>query len=336
MKFLRRAFFMFLAFSFLFACGTATTTTVEKGAKEKMQAVSKEEEAPGKGAKVRALKKRVAVVDFEMKSKLGKLQLASDATDILITELVASGKFTVFERSKLNSILQEQKLQVSDLTNPQTAVRVGQLLGVNAIITGAVTNFGTKLKGGSFLGLAQSKSQVAEAEVDIRIVDVETGKILFADRGVGTAETSSGSFLGVGSAQTYDVALAGKALRAAISNLVDRIVRKFAELPWTATIAKVTKEPQTGKIYAFLNAGENEGLQKGDVLFIYERGEPIQDPVTNEIIGYEEKLVGKAKVVSFYGDNKYAKVRIIEGKAQNGYTVKLQAEEAEGQGEEEE
>lgn len=326
---LKRACFLTLGLAFLSACGTAVSTSVEKGAKEKMKAVSKEEEAPGKGSKVRALKKRVAVVDFEMKSKLGKIQLASDATDILITELVSSEKFTVFERNKLNSILQEQKLSMSDLVNPKTAVRIGQLMGVNAIITGAVTNFGVKLKGSGFLGLAQSKAQVAEAEVDIRVVDVETGKILFADRGTGTAETSSGSFLGVGSSQTYDVALAGKALRAAISNLVDRLVKKFAELPWKATVAKVVRSKKTGRLYAYLNAGEKEGLRKGDVLYIYAKGEPIEDPVTGEIMGYEEEMTGKAKVISFFGDARYAKVKILNGKAHKGYIVKLEESESE-------
>ncbi len=324
-----RIFFAVAGVIFISACGTAVTTTVEKGAKEKMKAVSEEEAAPGKGAKVRALKKRVAVVDFEMKSKLGRLQLASDATDILITELVKSGKFTVIERDKLNALLKEQRLGLSDLVNPRTAARIGRLLGVNAIITGAVTNFGVKLKGGSFLGLAQSKSQVAEAEVDIRVVDVETGKILFADRGVGTAQTSSGSFLGVGSAQTFDLALAGKALRAAISNLVDRLVRKLGELPWKASVASVRRSKNTGKIYLYLNAGENEGLQKGDVLYIYAKGEPIEDPDTGEIIGYEEEYIGKAKVVKFYGDNKYAKARLLSGKALKGAVVKLEPPEEE-------
>src|SRR5512142_546918 len=78
-------------------------------------------------------KRRVGVVDFENKTAYGQNRLGTAASDILITELVKSGKFMVVERDKIESMMKEQKLGISGAVDPATAARMGKILGLNAI-----------------------------------------------------------------------------------------------------------------------------------------------------------------------------------------------------------
>src|SRR5260370_32992565 len=115
------------------------------------------------------LKRRIGVVDFENKTAYGANRLGTSASDILITELAKSGKFIVVERDKVNTIMSEQKLGMTGAIDPTTAAKVGKILGLNAIVTGAISEFGTSTEGSEYL-IAQSKRQVVKATVDIRVV----------------------------------------------------------------------------------------------------------------------------------------------------------------------
>ena len=64
----------------------------------------------------------------------------------------------------------------------------------------------------------------AEATVDVRLVDVATGRIIAAESGRGVVEAGSSQVLGVGATVGYDESMAGNALRAAISKFVDKLI----------------------------------------------------------------------------------------------------------------
>src|SRR3989344_1074359 len=126
------------------------------------------------------LKRRIGVVDFQNKTTYGANRLGTSASDILITELTKSNRFIVVERDKLDKLMEEQKLGMSGAINPSTAAKLGKILGLNAIVTGAISQFGQQTEGSEYL-VTQSKNQVVKCAVDIRVVDVETGQVLYAD-----------------------------------------------------------------------------------------------------------------------------------------------------------
>ncbi|MFA6092185.1 MAG: CsgG/HfaB family protein [Elusimicrobiota bacterium] len=240
-------------------------------------------------------KRRIGVVDFENKTAYGQQRLGTAASDILITELTKTGKFVVVERDKLNKIMDEQKLQASGAIDSRTVVQVGKILGLNAIVTGAISEFGVKTEGSEYI-VVQSKRQTAEATVDIRIVDAETGQVLYADSGKGRAASGKGSFLGLGTRGGYDETLEGKALRAAIAQFTENIVSQVNKKPWSCRIAAVN-----GNL-AYLNAGPNMGVEKGMELHCVHLGKEIVDPTTGLSLGNEEVQVGKVKVKGPLGD----------------------------------
>ncbi|MBI4386507.1 MAG: hypothetical protein HY551_03930 [Elusimicrobia bacterium] len=240
-------------------------------------------------------RRRIGIVDFVNKSSYGA-RLGSAASDILITELTKTGKFVVVEREKINKILEEQKLQASGAIDPRSVIQVGKILGLNAIVTGAVSQFGVKTEG--FEGLvAQSKRQIAEATVDIRVVDAETGQVLYAESGKGAGKSVKRSFLGLGGRGGYDETLEGEALRAAIAQFTENIVSRVNARPWSCRIAGVSGE------LVYLNAGEGLGLERGAELECFHLGKEILDPTTGLILGYEEAPLGRLRVTGPLGDS---------------------------------
>jgi curli biogenesis system outer membrane secretion channel CsgG len=241
-------------------------------------------------------KRRIGIVAFENKAPYAQGRIGETATDILITELVKTGKFIVVERDKMNKILEEQKLGQSGAIDPATAAQVGKVLGLNAILTGSVSQFGVKKEGKDFI-ISESKQQIVECTVDIRAVDAETGQVLYADSGKGVVRKASGKFLGMGNQSKYDETLEGEALRAAIVKFMDNLTSQINKKAWSCRVAAV----EDGSVY--LNAGDESGLTVGQKLNVFSQGKEIKDPSTGLVIGRTEKQIGSMKVDSFFGEN---------------------------------
>ncbi len=285
---MKRNILVIAAAAIFFACAPSKSVKTD-------QAVTVKETQKVK-AKYIGPKRRIGVVEFENKSAYGQGRLGQAASDILITELVKSEKFIVVERAKLDKIMQEQKMQTEGAIDPQTAVKIGQIMGLEAIVVGSVSQFGVKKEGSDYL-LAQSKQYVADVTVDLRVIDVQSGQVILADSGKGQAKSKKASFLGMGTKGSYDETLEGEALRAAIVKFVDNISNQLNKRPWSAMIADFSGD----EIY--LNAGSTSNLKEGISLSCYKQGKEIRDPRSNQVIGYREEYLGDFEIIRFCGDS---------------------------------
>ena len=100
---------------------------------------------------------------------------AAVASDWLRNELVATGKLTVVERSRMEQVLTEQALQRTGCTREDCAVKLGRLLNVRRMVVGS---FGKLL--GSYV-------------VTVRVVDVESGVVVYGATGRGKTEEEIGA-----------------------------------------------------------------------------------------------------------------------------------------------
>jgi curli biogenesis system outer membrane secretion channel CsgG len=241
-------------------------------------------------------KRRIGVTEFVNKSAYGQNRLGGAATDILVTELTKSGKFVVVERDRMEKIMQEQKFQSQGMTDPQTAAQVGRILGLEAIVVGAVSQFGVKTEGSDYL-ISQTKKQVADVTVDIRLVDVQSGQVLMADSGKGQAKSKKGSFLGMGTKGGYDETIEGEALRAAIVQFVTNIDSQLNKKAWSCMIADASGDD------IYLNAGQDSGLRTGIKLDCFSQRGEIRDPGSNLVIGHREEYLGLVEVQRYCGDS---------------------------------
>lgn len=240
-------------------------------------------------------KRRVGVVEFENKSAYGQGRLGGAASDILVTELVKSGKFIVVERDRLSKIMEEQKFQGQGMIDSATAVKIGQVLGLEAIVVGSVSQFGVKKEGSDYL-LTQSKRQVADVTVDLRLIDVQSGQVILADSGKGMAKSTKASFLGMGTKGGYDETLEGEALRAALVQFVTNIASQLNKKAWSCMVADASGEE------LYLNAGQDSGVETGMKLDCYRQGAEIRDPRSNLVIGHREEYIGRVEVERYCGE----------------------------------
>ncbi|MBZ5555229.1 MAG: CsgG/HfaB family protein [Acidobacteriia bacterium] len=87
-------------------------------------------------------RKRIAVVDFtDLEGNVTKLgrYLAEELSVNLLGD--AKG-FQVIDRTHLKAILQEHRLSATGVIDPQTARKLGEIVGADALVTGTITPFG--------------------------------------------------------------------------------------------------------------------------------------------------------------------------------------------------
>ena len=85
----------------------------------------------------------VAVDEFKNESGAGWWRggVGWELSGMLSNELVATRAFSVVERSRLESVLQEQNLAASGRMAPGQGARIGQLTGAQYLIMGTVTSY---------------------------------------------------------------------------------------------------------------------------------------------------------------------------------------------------
>jgi curli biogenesis system outer membrane secretion channel CsgG len=165
----------------------------------------------------------IVVMDFETRVPGHDWRVGQGASDMLITALVKTKKYKIYERDRLNAIMKEQKLQMSGAVDMSTAVQIGKLVGAKYIITGAVTEFGVAKTGAHGGGYFSVGKQHYRATVDLRAVNVQTGEIVFADSGSGALRSRAVSVLGFGGGESYDEKKATESMRMAIDDVMSRI-----------------------------------------------------------------------------------------------------------------
>ena len=135
-------------------------------------------------------KPRIAVLEFRNKAdnQWWGHGGAEAAQDVFVTELVKSGKFTVGDRERLDAMMQEKGLQQSGDIDPKTAIKLGKILGLNYLLTGAVTEDGNTDVGGGGGGVSAGKRKVVAA-LNARLINASTGEVVWADEA--TQEESS-------------------------------------------------------------------------------------------------------------------------------------------------
>jgi hypothetical protein len=204
--------------------------------------------------------------------------LGTSASDILTTELFKTGAFIMVERDRLKQVLGEQALGQTGVVSAETAAQAGKVLGLNALVTGSISQFGVST-GGADYGVYKQKVQTAKCTVDVRVVDASTGQLLFADSGKGEFERKAQEVLGLGTRAGYDETLGQEALRSAITKFMDNLVQKLQSVEWSGAVAMVSGTD------VYINAGRDVGLNPGDILMVQTLGQEIVDPQTKVVLG---------------------------------------------------
>jgi curli biogenesis system outer membrane secretion channel CsgG len=212
--------------------------------------------------------------------------LGKQVTDLLSKALTESGAYLVFERPDISRLQSESQITGNKLN----------LVGVDALIIGSLTEFGRKTVGQTGFA-SSSKKQVAFAKVDVRIVDAQTGHVFFATSGAGEASTETASTFGFGSQASYDGTLNDAAIRQAVSEVVNKLAQQMSQRPWQTSILS-TEGPRL-----FIAGGKAQGIRPGMTFSVQTAGRRIKSPQTGFDITLPGQEIAEIRIDSNFGDN---------------------------------
>jgi curli biogenesis system outer membrane secretion channel CsgG len=272
-------------------------------------------------------KKRVAVIDFDyatVKSSVAAVfgsdtDVGKGIADLMVTRLVNDGVYSVIERKALGKIISEQNFSNSDRANPDTAAKIGRILGVDAIIMGSITQFGRDDKslglggiGASRipfgLGGAGKKEAKAVVGISARMVSTDTAEILAVAEGKGESKRSGLMLAGAGgssggagggavdmSSSAFSNTILGEAVGQAVTEVTKQLDDKAASLPTRVVQVSGLVADVSGNTL-ILNVGSKAGVKVGDHLGVFRQGRQIKDPATGKVLKTIESKLGDVTV----------------------------------------
>jgi curli biogenesis system outer membrane secretion channel CsgG len=272
-------------------------------------------------------KRRIAVLDFDYATVhqwvydiFGSDQdIGKGIADMLVTNLVRNGTYSVIERKQLDQVLREQNFQQSGRADPSSAVQLAKILGVDAIIIGSITQFGRDDKklgvggagvhvGGIGIGGFGKKSAKAVVQIDARIVSTTTAEILGVATGHGESKRSGLTLAGglaiggTGGAGVLDMGssnfantIIGEATRLAVDSLTGQLAAASGGIQETKVeIRALVADVSGGEVT--INVGTGAGVKVGAEYDVVRPGREIKDPATGRVLRRTTTPVGKLKV----------------------------------------
>lgn len=272
-------------------------------------------------------KKLVAVLDFDygtvrtaVQAYFGSDQDVGKGISLLLEQkLVQDGKYRVIDRNSMDKILKEQNFSNSDRVDPTSAAKIGRILGVSAIITGSITQFGRDDKhigtGGGGYGLGRfglggigKNESKAVVNVTAKIIDINTAEILAVATGSGeskrggfSAGGGGGGWTGGGGGQVdmgssnFANSILGEAVNGAVANLGQQLDDKADSLPTVKVVVAGLVADVTGNTL-IINVGTKAGLKVGDHLGVFHKGKEIRDPATGKVLKTLETRLGDVTI----------------------------------------
>ena len=248
------------------------------------------------------LKRTVAIARFTNETSSGTSflvdksgdKLGKQASDILTARLVATGRFLMFERTDGDEV-QTEKI-IAGLEDAGVSV--------DFLILGSVSEFGRSVVSESGI-FSRSKTQRAYAKVNVRLVEVSTGRIIYSQEGAGEALSETKKTLGVGGSAGFDQSLTDKAISAAISQLVSSLVENLTKSEWRSYIL----DKEDG-VY-IISGGASQGIRPGDTFGVFRRGRVVKNPQTGAKIELPGKRIATIEVDASYGEDSFSEISMV-------------------------
>jgi curli biogenesis system outer membrane secretion channel CsgG len=268
-------------------------------------------------------KVRVAVLEFDYSGLSNPQWLtflnggASGVSDILVNKLVESGRYTVIERSRIDAILKEQNFGASGRVDASTAAQIGQILGVDVVIIGSITQFDLQKKqsGGSFIIFSTAKTETdAFVKLNVRAINTTTAEIITTAQGDGTANQSDNATVVLGVGGGSQTSNEGKLLSVATDKAVTQVVDNLSDKADQIAATPRSLPTNTALVAAIagnqviLNKGTGEGYRVGLRISIERPTQTVKDPQTGKVIRQITQPVGTVEIVEADGQSSVGRV----------------------------
>lgn len=275
-----------------------------------------------------ARKARIAIIDFDyatvhagVSAVFGQnVDVGKGVGDLLLSHLVKDGSYSIIERAALDRILAEQNFSNSDRADPASAAQIGKLLGVDAVIVGSITQFGSDTRDTGIAGAGSSLGRVglggfnqkrskAIVGLTARIVNVDTAEVLAAAEARGESKRTSLSLEGAAGnwsrygggnvnfgSSDFQETIIGEAVKQAVDEMSRAIAAERTRVPVRQAVVQGLVAAVTGG-QVVLNVGSGAGVKVGDELSVERVSQEIKDPATGRVIRRMTSKVGTVRVV---------------------------------------
>ena len=203
---------------------------------------------------------KIAVLDFQQNGKFETPDVGKMVAEWFTTSLVETGRFDIIERRLLQQIIEEQKMGASGIIDARSASQIGRVLGVKTVVTGTVQSFEGRL------------------EVNARLISVETGSIIAAEKVIADS-----------AARLTDL----------VRQISAKIIRAF---PLEGYVVQRSGER------IIIDLGRQAGVQGGMLFSIYTEGRTIKHPRTGEVLDVEKNEKGVARITEVKQKTSYGTI----------------------------
>jgi curli biogenesis system outer membrane secretion channel CsgG len=224
----------------------------------------------------------------------------------LIEKLTSGGKYTVVDQSTVRQVLGEQaSSELDSLDAYGRAARVGRILGLDAMIVGAITRLGADAAPQAGHSRMSTRKSKAYADITARVLNMATGEVITEFMATGESARSGEVVIvrarGQSKATTEILSseFADSLLAEATRNAVDKIavqLNSFAEkisplkLEIDGLVAEVAGD------FVTLNLGKKSGVRVGDKFAVLREVSAVTDPQTSGSLPVGVEQVSEATV----------------------------------------
>jgi curli biogenesis system outer membrane secretion channel CsgG len=265
------------------------------------------------GSQQKSSKKRMGVPSFDNTTQTNDPAYGDRMADMLISALSQNKNYELIERSRLSAVMEEQGLGMSGILDQSNVAQVGKIEGLDFIVLGSLVEASSfDKKGASGTALAANLllknanvpvttvySTEVTVGVNLKVVEVETGKIVLSDRASASETFSWGA---APQQVTYENYLS--AARKAIEKAAFKIMREIAPLEPSILKAEIIKGKQKEVI---VDMGRDDGIREGQHWEIVREGEPLLDR-NGEIVGVEITKIAAITIMRVEATTSYGKV----------------------------
>lgn len=115
----------------------------------------------------------MALLPFDNGTRVSGLEVKMSAYTLEALTGANDPFLKIVDRDNIELILEEQKLGLSGIMDEETAVSVGQIIGAQAIISGAILSYGESI------GRPQRYNRVGYEQYQVKRINEETGKVYY-------------------------------------------------------------------------------------------------------------------------------------------------------------
>lgn len=240
--------------------------------------------------------------EAERSDPQGHTKKSDTLREMIVTRLTKTGQFDVLERSRMSEINKEITTITSGAKGfvDQSLLEQVRLKGAEYLLYGTITRLSEDIH--NTTKIQQKNTVMLDMTIELRIVDLKSGKIITADEVSSSTESSKKgiNLLGLLGTSSEQGGAMGDLMNIASYSIVSKITTSLRPI----TIIDVNASTRI----VMVNYGEGI-IDPAYNYSVYSQGKEIRDPYSGQLLGRTEQLIGTIRPIEVA--NKFSKLEII-------------------------